>query len=277
MYRFKDVFCRGCGFWGGDCSSDCAKTIEDVQANIDSDALSTGLDAAIHAVHLNAPNTHLYVTAYPQFFNSETTQCNNVQFNAGLMGLVVPCAGNTSSSYRRTILPLTQDRRAKMKTLTDNLNDKIKAAVDRARGGWNGRITFVDPNDNYDGHRFCDEGLTEPSYRNPDIWFYPFEFSQGQTMAYITYHDNSTSCEDILSDSGSGYAGDYYACEMAEGAAEGDGSASTPDPSWPASVDDPSTESLDGLPDYLARIFHPTINGNGAYKDAIISAYQDSG
>ena len=28
-----------------------------------------------------------------------------------------------------------------------------------------------------------------------------------------------------------------------------------------------TTGSSDGLPDFLARIFHPTINGMGAYKD----------
>ena len=281
VYRFYDPFCNGCGFFNPDCSSDCDGVIQDTQSKIDND-LSDGLDSAIKAIFQNAPSTHLYLTLYPQFFNPDTTQCNGVQFNVG-------CAGSVGGFFspRRSILPVTQDRRNKMNTLTNNLNNQIKAAVGRAQPGNGGSINWVDTNPFFDGHRFCEQPNTEPSYRNSEIYFYPYEFYTGGTLSYVQSFDNSTNCSSILDDPDNGDWGDYLACELAEAIHTSPNATSQPIPGFLQANnnisaagadqgDGVSTDSSDSLPDFLARIFHPNINGMSAYKSAIITQYQQA-
>lgn len=267
VYRFYDPLCLGCGWnpFNGDCSSDCDKTVTDTQAKIDSDDLANAYDSAINAIFEKAPKTHLYLTYYPRFFAAETTQCNGIQFM-------------TQCTYAN-VLPMTQDRRRKMNTLTDNLNQKIKEAVERASPPDGGAIDWVDTNPQFDGHRFCEEGVTEPSYRNDQIYFYPYEYTTGDTLAYISKFDNSTNCDAIMGDDGSGDWGDFYACEMAVGMSK--------DPNtFPKNYDgkdddkqgdgDESATGSSGsgsLPAFLTRIFHPSKNGHMAYKDAILAKY----
>lgn len=255
IYRFKDPLCFGCGFFSKDCTNDCKGVINDVQATIDGDALSSGLDSAIKAIFTKAPSTVLYLLLYPQFFNAGTDQCDNVQFNLG-------CSGSLGfPSARNRINPLTKDIRGKMNTLTDNLNQKIKDAVGRATPGNGGSIAYVDPNPNFNGHRFCEDGTTEPSYRNSNIWLYPLEFYTSGTLSFIQSYDTGTKCEDILGDDGTGDWGDYYACELAEGvrASQNGGKDFFSTKQDGDGGDGVETQSSDSLPDWLARVFHPTM------------------
>ncbi|KAH7394277.1 hypothetical protein DE146DRAFT_661354 [Phaeosphaeria sp. MPI-PUGE-AT-0046c] len=41
---------------------------------------------------------------------------------------------------------------------------------------------FVDPNRFFECHRFCEEGVSEPSYQNDRIFLYPFEYYTGGTL-----------------------------------------------------------------------------------------------
>jgi hypothetical protein len=128
-------------------------------------------------------------------------------------------------------------------------------------------LTFVDPNPFFEGHRFCEEGVSEPSYRNSDIYFYPFEYRSGNTLSL----DGKAAgdCQAILKNGGS--QGDYFACEMANEFNAGNNIDLSKQPN---NVDGAEPlGSSDGLPLYLTRIFHPTINGMTAYRDAIVRAY----
>ncbi|KAJ8605715.1 hypothetical protein MRB53_041356 [Persea americana] len=286
VYRFYDIFCNGCGIFRKSCASDCQTAISQTQDNIDSPAFAEGLDSAISAILAATPRgTHLYLNYYPRFWNPDTTQCNDIQFNVGCAGLV----NQGFFDVNPTILPLTQQVRRDMNALTDSLNSQIDAAVARATVPSNSIIKVVDPNPDFEGHRFCEESTKEPSYRNDNIYFYPEEFSTGGTLSYLSSFDNSTNCTDIYARTGDwGY---YLACELAESVSRGPGPLSIlsgllgqPPPQilnasssdGGANLDDgpPTPLSSGSLPDFLARIFHPTIRGMSAYRDAIIRVYQ---
>jgi hypothetical protein len=68
-----------------------------------------------------------------------------------------------------------------------------------------------------------------------------------------------------------GDQGDFFACEMANEVNAGNAiNISKQSNNVGGAV---TITSSDGLPDYLARIFHPTIKGMTGYRDAIVSAY----
>jgi hypothetical protein len=64
--------------------------------------------------------------------------------------------------------------------------------------------------------------------------------------------------------------GDYYACLLSNGLHD-DGSTLDLN-TLPNNAGDAPIRSQKELPDWLARVFHPNINGMTAYRDAIIEA-----
>lgn len=175
--------------------------MNDVQKKID------GIDGtfvdefpqAIKTIFENAPGTHLFITGYPRFFNPDTEYCSKVSFKSF-------CRDNKT-------LPLTKDRRTQMNNLTLRLNKKIQSIIDASQPE-SGKITYVDTDPYFDGHRFCEEGVEEPSYRNKNIWFFPFEFfTNGATNFTVSDTTPSGDCQASI-DSGRG-PGDYFTCLIA--------------------------------------------------------------
>ena len=78
-------------------------------------------------------------------------------------------------------MPLIKEQRRKINSYTYLLNNKIKGIVRNYKPPSGGKITYVEPEQFFEGHRFCEEGVKEPSYRNKKIYFYPFEFWTGGT------------------------------------------------------------------------------------------------
>ncbi|KAF2734093.1 hypothetical protein EJ04DRAFT_401918, partial [Polyplosphaeria fusca] len=161
-----------------------------------------------------------------------------------------------------------------MNTLSNNLNDKIKTIIDNYPT--RADMHFVDTNPGFEGHRFCEEGVKEPSYRNPNIYFYPLEYTTGGLSVEFDGKGENVphgDCEAILEN---GDQGDYFTCLMANGVLENDTSINLGE--FPNNVpgdDEAAITSGDGVPDWIARVFHPTINGMTAYRDAIVQAYND--
>lgn len=198
------------------------------------------------------------------------------------------CSGSISSKNLTSILPLTQDRRRALNTLTEYLNQKLIAAVARTKPPTGGFIEYIDPGSKFNGHRFCEEGVVEPSYKNPNIWFFPFEYSSAVAVPYISTFDNTTNCADIVGPTGSGDWGDYYACGLVEGIHQIEAVDPTLAGHVPAVIVGLDTADVgDGgaddaspgqnLPTQLVRIFHPTPAGHTAYRDTFVSAYLSPG
>ena len=106
--------------------------------------------------------TAVYQTSYPPFFDSWTGQCNNVRFISALGS------------------KLSNDLRDKLNLLGQELNYVLSMWIDRMNyfytgGGPADRISFIkfaDQDERYNGHRFCRDGVEEPSRNNPDTWFF---------------------------------------------------------------------------------------------------------
>lgn len=67
---------------------------------------------------------------------------------------------------------MTQERRRDFNDMAIKLNEAVQAAVARHP---NDKVTFVpwdDALDGDDGHRYCEEGVTEPDHNNPRAWFW---------------------------------------------------------------------------------------------------------
>ncbi|KAK5656313.1 hypothetical protein OQA88_4693 [Cercophora sp. LCS_1] len=139
----------------------CDKTLEQAMENIAnlredlSQLYGDILDAAQRAGA--PPQFTLFVTGYATFFNEHTLQCDtaNMHFWKWL--------GKKSF--------LTKEIRWRMNGMVRGMNKIIQEAVMLAnwRKATKGRIVFVSIDEVFEGHRFCEEGVTEPDRENPNI------------------------------------------------------------------------------------------------------------
>jgi hypothetical protein len=106
-----------------------------------------------------------------------------------------------------------------MNQLTFRLNDRIKSIIaEFSKKG--SPITFVDTDPYFKDDRFCEEGVKEPSYRNRNIWFFPFEYWAPDKMPVTaTKQTPSGDCKAILDIGGD--AGSYFTCELTKSVATG--------------------------------------------------------
>jgi hypothetical protein len=232
--------------------------MDELQGNIDGKTFETNYTRAIASILDNTPDTHLFATGYPRFWNDETDYCDTVSFAFG-------CLTNS-------IVPLIKARRKRMNQLTFRLNDRIKSIIAEfpKKGS---PITFVDTDSYFKDHRFCEEGVKEPSYRNRNIWFFPFEYWAPDKMPVTaTKQTPSGDCKAILDIGGD--AGSYFTCELTKSVATGTQIDLKDQPNNVKSDDEPPIPDASALPIFLSRIFHPTPDGHKAYQEAFFSAYK---
>ena len=160
------------------------------------------------------------------------------------------------------------------------------------------RVWFIDPNEAYNGHRFCEDGVTEPDPARQDTWLFlsgwPDNSLPGTDTASIS--GASEADETIKSGPGDvsmlpdpGFCGrsrDWYdqmLCEMAKVAS----------PFGPGHISDPyladavmNGEDVEGpesdvdvaeVPWYVAtrsaKTFHPKTLGQLAFKELIMQVW----
>ncbi|KAI1133022.1 SGNH hydrolase [Nemania abortiva] len=95
------------------------------------------------------------VTGYARFFNEATDDCDKMNLGWGAP-------------------PLSKALRVEMNDLVLAVNAKIKKAVDAINDRYEmTRVIFVDYDDAFEGHRFCEPNVNEPDYLyDNDIWFF---------------------------------------------------------------------------------------------------------
>lgn len=122
----------------------------------------------------------LYVTGYGQFFNSETTLCNDVTF--------ARTANPKSDGKKHTMM--TTDIRADFNKMSLGLNAAIKKAV--ALNAQNG-VSYIDIDAPLTGHRFCEEGIQEPDQNNANLWLWHYPYKKPDGAEIGTTGPNYTS------------------------------------------------------------------------------------
>ncbi|ERS99930.1 hypothetical protein HMPREF1624_03299 [Sporothrix schenckii ATCC 58251] len=116
------------------------------------------------------PQFRIIVTGYARFFNAETDLCDRASMSIWWhYGNATGVPDNaTDTTY------LTKGLRRRMNGLVAGANRKLKAIVDsvNARYGNTPHVLFVDYDDAFEGHRFCEPGVVEPDYKRDATWFF---------------------------------------------------------------------------------------------------------
>ncbi|KAI9665394.1 MAG: hypothetical protein M1831_001832 [Alyxoria varia] len=162
---------------------------------------------------------HLYSIGYANLFNDETSWCDSISF----------------APHDKHPL-LKRQRRRSVNDVTSLRNEKLRSAVENYKPPYpNQRIGFIDINNDFESHRFCEDdhrsGGVQGQHLNDDIWFYNFDPSQEH-------------CASPNEQASSGHVG----------------------PSDTVPSDGNSDPSRQGC----GRAFHPTFEGHHAIKNAII-------
>ncbi|KAI4169785.1 MAG: hypothetical protein LQ343_005434 [Gyalolechia ehrenbergii] len=153
----------------------CDQVIAYSQGRVNSDDFINGakdviIAALIKGAGRGVPDFKVYVTGYAQFFNEQTPQCNDVSFRPSWLPLA-----------RREYL--TIDKRRALNTIARGLNAALATAVMRASIGAPNRVFFVNYDQQFEGHRFCDR--EEPNPRDPDTWFFTFGSNEAAVGRFL--------------------------------------------------------------------------------------------
>ena len=151
----------------------CDEQITRSRGILESDKLYNSLDyviknALIRGIKAAGPGFKLFVTGYAHFFNEDSDQCDNTCFSYW-----DPKCDNSRK--------LDKDLRKRLNQLAKDLNQKIQDVV-KNNEQWD--VEYADYDVEFGGHRFCEEGSTEPDDNNPGIWFFHLNTEgNGRTQA----------------------------------------------------------------------------------------------
>ena len=243
----------------------CFEALANTWTIITGTELDDALDLVIKGVINNTTpvdSPQLFITGYSQFFNAESTQCNNATF----------CIWENPAK-NHTCPRLSHELRRTLNSMIKALNVKVGLAAERAALDHpHARIQFVDYDQTFEGHRFCEPHNVEPDYSNPDIWFYQTWGDSGEGRKHDDDIDEP-SYDEVDPDTclpeaeRSGDWGRLAVCQMAR--AKKENSDLMPEPhhdcaetqDWGAWI----------TPNQLARIFHPKIGGHQMIAEYILS------
>jgi hypothetical protein len=122
----------------------------------------------------------LYVTRYGQFFNNETTLCNDIAFAR----TANPNPDNKPHNN------MTRQLRTEFNEMSLGLNAATKEAVAlHAQDG----VKYVDIDAILAGHRFCEEGIKEPDQHNPNFWLFHYPYNENDNSVIGTTGPDYTS------------------------------------------------------------------------------------
>lgn len=277
-------------FYSGTCEAALARSRAALEDNNGGSDFALKLEMAATEI-LDAarwekkPWFFITMTGYARFFDADTPECDDMSFGVWLGG-----------GWRRP--KLTRELRGQMNALVVAVNAKIRDTVAVVNAKFStDKILFVDHDELWDGHRFCEPGVAEPDYAREDTWFFLVGGSDNALRNDTntgTGDDNDgerllTSAEASLVDPDSCLeparrSGDWGAqalCYMAM--AKKRDSTLRPAPalgragrlSTATTEDGVSAEnSMWYVPTYYGKTFHPRTRGHEAIRDAVYAAWR---
>ena len=202
---FVDIL-DGCVYWFyGWFSISCQQAMKKALGTIMNDQFASNLSQVyleiLDGVSPKADVFTLYVTGYAKFWNSETDDCDQAS-----MTFWPHWVGNNPV--------LTKDVRRDMNDMLGELNNLIQQVIARVVATLpdNRRIVYVDTNDKFEGHRFCEYGSKEPNPGNANNYF--FQLYDLDTLADGTNNDNLPLWPNNTN-AGAATLPDVFACEAA--------------------------------------------------------------
>jgi hypothetical protein len=110
-------------------------------------------------------NFKLYVTGFPQFFDTTTTDCDKVTF--------ARTANPKDDGLEHT--RMTQAQRKEFNDMSVQLNKAIEDAVSRNKDQG---AKWIPIDGEMNGHRFCEHGVQEPKQDNPNLWLWHYPYNE---------------------------------------------------------------------------------------------------
>ncbi|KAI1772477.1 SGNH hydrolase [Hypoxylon cercidicola] len=249
-------------------SGTCESALADTQAQIESDEFEQRLQVVITEI-LDAvrwekkPWFFVTITGYARFFNDVTDACDDMSFGIWWNGP-----------------KLKKDLRSKMNAMVLTVNAKIRKTVDSINSRFvKDKLVFIDYDEGFDGHRFCEEGVAEPDYGRADTWFFlvgaqdnarnstqSSHMSDLETLPPTSVLVDPSSCLEFAQRSGDW--GELALCYMAMAKAR--------DPSLQLARGDLVAEnSMWYVPTYYGKTFHPRSLGHETIRNKIYEVWRE--
>ncbi|KAI1403966.1 SGNH hydrolase [Hypoxylon fuscum] len=248
-------------------SGTCEAALANAQAQIESDQFEQRLQIVIMEIldkvrWEKKPWFFITVTGYARFFNDETDPCDDMSFGVWWNGP-----------------RLKKDLRMKMNAMVLTVNAKLRKTADGINSKFTkDKVVFVDYDKEFDGHRFCEEGVVEPDYQRKDTWFFLVggldnarngtganHISDIETLSPSSTLVDPSSCLEHAQRSGDW--GELALCYMAMAKAQ--------DPSLKLARGDFVAEnSMWYVPTYYGKTFHPRSRGHEAVRNKIYEVWR---
>jgi hypothetical protein len=214
------------------------------------------------------PDFRITVTGYARFFNDATDECDEMSLGVWWRGP-----------------KLKRELRTRMNAMVQAVNRKIEKTVDEINSMFlTPRVLFVDYDDEFEGHRFCEPGVEEPAYDRAETYFFLVGgLDNARNSTNISVHTqemrradatalprsmahlaNPDACLEPAQRSGDW--GELALCYMAMSRAE--------DPFLrPAHDGLFGEESMWYVPTYYGKTFHPRTLGHEVIRDQIYTTW----
>ncbi|KAL6808607.1 SGNH hydrolase [Trichoderma camerunense] len=201
------------------------------------------------------------VTGYARFFNADTEECDDYSLGMWWRGP-----------------KLKRELRQRMNDMVVDVNNKIRRSVDAINAAFaEPRVLFVDYDDAFEGHRFCEPGVIEPDYARNETWFFLVGGLDNTETPVLGASDALLPLDSPLVDpvnclgpaQKSGDWGEMALCMMATAASKdvelrkADGRVVAENSMW-------------YVPTYYGKTFHPRSLGHMAMRDRIYKAWREN-
>ena len=205
----------------------------------------------------------LYVTGYGQFFNNETTLCNDVTFAR---------TANPNPDNQPHI-NMTTELRTEFNEMSLGLNAAIQKAV--AQNAQNG-VKYIDIDAPLTGHRFCEDGIQEPDQNNVNLWLWHYPYNQPADTEIGTTGPNYTS---VLQAANAKAFGNLSTSQLSQQY----GSARAADDAFYNAIDWNQVSQLggvnatgfwDGVVGARAKLFHPQVPWQTWIETTIVNQWK---
>ncbi|KAL1877431.1 hypothetical protein Daus18300_002417 [Diaporthe australafricana] len=223
------------------------------------------------------PRFSVTVTGYARFFDAATPACDDMSLGVWYGGP-----------------KLSRDIRMRMNALVAAANEKLRrtvAVVDGRFSGARPRVLFVDYDDLFEGHRFCEPGVLEPAYNRTDSWFFlvggpdnaknetswpngtngdpeSMRYEREMTLSPLSPLVESHTCLSRAQERGDW--GELALCYMAM--------AKHRNPSLRPAHDELTAQNgMWWVPTYYGKTFHPRTLGHEAIRDRIYHVWDQYG
>jgi len=205
------------------------------------------------------------VTGYARFFNDQTDECDDMSLGVWWRGP-----------------KLKKELRVRMNAMVQAVNQKIETTVAKINSQFiKTKVLFVNYDETFDGHRFCEPGVQEPDYKRNETYFFlvggPDNARNGtqarQVVQSATIPPHSQLVDPQTCLEPARRAGDWgmlALCYMAMSKAQ--------DPTLrPAGRQVVAENSMWYVPTYYGKTFHPRTLGHETIRTQIYKTWHDLG